>query len=304
MAWSEEGRNCCRGAQLVKGITKLLKVMLVIAAVAYLARWYQLSALLQWQPLTVPAVEQRSESDVPTTFFTVHKHAIEMLPKCLQDNFDRWRQLNPKLRLRYFSHSDRDKWIRAHTTAAQKAAFNKLPNYASKADMFRMLYQYTEGGVWIDADVPAHNLSQMSSFKAKLELFDMGRGPSFMVIGSRPGHPMIGEMLSRAEYNVNNHPTLDNVFLAGPGVFQRILTERYFSTGILPQKANIQIMKWLLPYGSMHVGSDWEFRYNFGFPQKSTRDSKDRLMCYGSAMASIGIQHWMQENEARGVAHP
>ena len=131
------------------------------------------------------------------TLFTSHKPPFEELPVCLKKNLETMRDMNPDLTFVYFSDADVDAWMRANASASEIQAFDQLNVGAARADLFRIVYMFQAGGVWVDADLPALCISERSPLTARLELFDMGfKNFSYILIGCTPGHPLLRKTLA------------------------------------------------------------------------------------------------------------
>ena len=90
--------------------------------------------------------------------FTTHKFKINLLPTNLKNNINQWKILNHDFIFNYFDDLEMELWINSHLSKYELHCYNLLNSGAGKADFFRVAYIYYEGGIWIDADLPAFNI--------------------------------------------------------------------------------------------------------------------------------------------------
>ena len=95
--------------------------------------------------------------------FTSHKNKLEMCPTNLKNNLNKWKSCNPTYRFEYYDDHEMRNWMMRHVTKQTFENFDSLNTGAGKADLFRICKLYHDGGVWVDADLPAFDITQQKS---------------------------------------------------------------------------------------------------------------------------------------------
>lgn len=217
------------------------------------------------------------------TLFTSHKPPFEELPVCLKKNLETMRDMNPDLTFVYFSDADVDAWMRANASASEIQAFDQLNVGAARADLFRIVYMFQAGGVWVDADLTALCISERSPMSARLELFDMGfKNFSYILIGCTPGHPLLRKTLDMIVERVCGTESLMTVSMTGPHVLQDAFKIMY--------KRNSDTQE----FGLFHSGTLHEFRYSSG------KCGNVKIACYNDAMREMNVHRWQAVQDPRG----
>ena len=98
------------------------------------------------------------ESKKKIKLFTTHKFQINLLPTNLKNNINQWKILNTNFIFNYFDDLEMELWINSNLSKYELHCYNLLNSGAGKADLFRVAYIYYEGGIWIDADLPAFDI--------------------------------------------------------------------------------------------------------------------------------------------------
>jgi len=147
----------------------------------------------------------------------------QSLPADVAVYCDSWRSLNPDCAYRLFSSVEARAFLRRHDMTRVLGAYDRAPEPAMKADLFRLAFLHACGGYWADADDRCvAPLSQLDSAPYDLILSqeDMGSiGNNFLA--AAPRHPLIAAALTAATEAVENGDS-DMVWLStGPGVMTR-----------------------------------------------------------------------------------
>ena len=96
------------------------------------------------------------------TIFTSHKFSIDECPPNLKQNLEKWRLLNSTYNFKYYDDRSMNLWMETNTDKRTYKLYNKLNSGAGQADLFRVCHLYKNGGIWVDADLPAFNIEDMS----------------------------------------------------------------------------------------------------------------------------------------------
>lgn len=97
------------------------------------------------------------------TIFTSHKRELSECPKMLRENLTQWKMLNGGYCFKYYSDEDMHEWMLRHTNKVTFDNFSSLNSGAGKADMFRICKLLHDGGIWVDADLPAFDIDKSKS---------------------------------------------------------------------------------------------------------------------------------------------
>jgi mannosyltransferase OCH1-like enzyme len=138
--------------------------------------------------------------------------------------------LNPNYKMELFDDDDMDRWIINNCDQQICEAYNKLFVGAAKADLWRYLILYKNGGLYLDIDSIIHKsldeLIQIDDSAIISREANVGYFMQWMLIFEKE-HPILKLTIDKCIYNINNPNTTDVVFLTGPGVFTEAINETY-----------------------------------------------------------------------------
>ena len=97
-----------------------------------------------------------------TAIFTSHKLSLDECPPNLKKNLGLWDSLNPSYDFKYYNDEEMKTWMKESTSEETFALFSRLNTGAGRADMFRICHLHIDGGVWVDADLPAFDINKQS----------------------------------------------------------------------------------------------------------------------------------------------
>ena len=138
--------------------------------------------------------------------------------------------LNPNYKMELFDDDDMDTWIQTNCAENVYNAYNKLHVGAAKADLWRYLILYKNGGVYLDMDsVINRSLDELIQTDDSAIISREGNKGYFMqwMLIFEKHHPILKSTIEKCIYNINNPKTTDVVFLTGPGVFTEAINEEY-----------------------------------------------------------------------------
>jgi len=229
-----------------------------------------------------------------TLFFTFESPDVNSLPTRMAANVDRWRAANPDYSLKYYGAARRAEYVEQHGDAAAPglgAVFRASKNGAARADLWRTLVLFVEGGVAIDIDVlpDARPLSFHVRPDDEALLSDTVCSMNMMAL--RAGHPFLRAVLERAvaSFEAGKRGTQE---LCGPTAYRAV--------------AELVLVD--LPRSFLEGGNapDGVYRTREGAavrvaPQLAGQDSYDG---YQEDLASLNIKHWtVTEMETRYEGH-
>lgn len=158
------------------------------------------------------------------TWKTKHLHPqIEKIKQDIQN-------LNPTYKMELFDDDDMDRWIKTNCDKQTRQAYDKLYVGAAKADLWRYLILYQNGGIYLDMDSIIHkSLDELIQIDDSAIISREGNKGYFMqwMLIFEKRHPILKSTIDKCIYNINNPNTTDVVFLTGPGVFTEAINETY-----------------------------------------------------------------------------
>jgi len=137
----------------------------------------------------------------------------ESMPAGLIAAHKSWADMNPGYDIRYFDLEQARRYLQQHFHAVFLRAFDCLPAFASKSDLFRMTLLYREGGWHTDwkqvclEQYVLQNITEAADFYADYDLWESGdyfkhKCVQNAFIGSKPRHPNIAKMLEMQLINI------------------------------------------------------------------------------------------------------
>jgi len=139
-------------------------------------------------------------------------------------------KLNPTYKMELFDDDDMDTWIKMNWSKHVYDTYSKLHVGAAKADLWRYLILYKNGGVYLDMDSiinrPLDELIQIDDSAIISREGNEGYFMQWMLIFEKE-HPILRATIDKCINNINNPNTKDVVFLTGPGVFTEAINEAY-----------------------------------------------------------------------------
>jgi mannosyltransferase OCH1-like enzyme len=144
-------------------------------------------------------------------------------------------QRNPTYTFLLFDDADMDTWIRDHTSKEIQACYAQLAVGAAKADLWRYLVLYEEGGIYLDIDsylpVPFDVLITATDEAAVSRERNLGLFLQWF-IAFKKGHAVLKHCIDIVIGNIQSKATHNVGYLTGPGPFTQAINDRY--TELLP----------------------------------------------------------------------
>ena len=137
----------------------------------------------------------------------------DSMPAGLTAAHTSWKEMNPGYDIRYYDLEQARRYLRQHFNPVFLRAFDCLPAFAAKSDLFRMTLLYREGGWHSDwkqvclEKYVLQNITETTDFYAD---YDMWESHDFFkhkcvqnaFVGSKPKHPIIETMLEMILINI------------------------------------------------------------------------------------------------------
>jgi mannosyltransferase OCH1-like enzyme len=172
---------------------------------------------------------------IPKVIYQTWKTKI--LDNNIQNVINRIQNINPDYEIKLFDDDDIDIWIKNNfEDELIYNTYKKIKVGAGRADFWRYLILYINGGVYLDID---------SDIKKPLNLLikpedqaiisrEKNNSTNFFVqwcLMFSPKHPILLRAINLCIFNINNKTTTDLVKLTGPAVFTSavnyVLKQRY-----------------------------------------------------------------------------
>ncbi|MBO7298385.1 MAG: hypothetical protein J6V41_01075 [Kiritimatiellae bacterium] len=171
--------------------------------------------------------EPKTNSDIPRKIWQTN-----FTEKCsfpLWINYLRNRCLSKDFEHHFFGNEDCEKFILTYGSEKIINAYKKLSDGAAKADLWRLVVLYEEGGVYMDMDASLFRpLSKIIENRDYVFLWDRKRFSNFFM-ATKAKNPLIKEFIDEVVYRIENsgQNKYGSVFyLTGPGAIDRVLDEK------------------------------------------------------------------------------
>jgi Exostosin family/Capsular polysaccharide synthesis protein len=167
--------------------------------------------------------------------FTSHKNSIDKCPQGLRNNIEQWRKLNNSYRFKYFTDEEMDDWMIRHSDKRTYNNYQSLNSGAGKADLFRICKLYYEGGIWVDADLPAFDINQhkpnfrqlIHSNNSVLIRNRKCDNPRYTIIASKSGSDLMYHQIQYINNNIERATKTNKyqvtIHITGPFVLHKLL---------------------------------------------------------------------------------
>jgi mannosyltransferase OCH1-like enzyme len=156
--------------------------------------------------------------NIPKKIIQTYRYDFENLDDVIKYNIEIMRKINPEYVYTYFSDEDCNRWIKENCDDEIFKIYNSIKIPVSKADLFRYLYIYQEGGIYLDIKssivYPIDYILQHKSetilshwistpYREKLN-YELGEFQNWFLIYPK-NHPIIKETIDRVIYNLKNY---------------------------------------------------------------------------------------------------
>ena len=152
---------------------------------------------------------------------------IPKLPEPMRDAMDTFKHHNPDYKHKLYSGNECEEYIKNHFDKEILDTYLKLKPYSFRADLFRFLVVYNEGGWYSDSKQVCYEpLDKLNSLKKEFYVsIDAPINPNCLFtafFGAVPKHPIMKKCIDIIVFNVNhNHYGQDCLYVTGPGVFMQ-----------------------------------------------------------------------------------
>jgi len=224
--------------------------------------------------------------------FTSHKKSLDECPSGLRSNIEGWRDLNKSYRFKYYTDEQMDDWMLRHLDERTYTNYESLNSGAGKADMFRICKLYYDGGIWVDADLPAFDINDAKpNFKQLLHvnksLIIRNRkcdNPRYTLLASKMGSDLMYHQIQYINKNIetakktNKHQT--TIHVTGPFVLHKLLciTQKLKKIEDLPLNSRLKVGNTSFMYIDDIV------------PERSTYELENTYRGYLEDLSKMGVK--------------
>lgn len=148
-------------------------------------------------------LEKHDDSKIPKKI--IQSFSSKLITEGIRKNIDNWIDMNPKYSYLYFDESDIVNYIKKYYTKRHLKAFYSIEAGAGRADFFRYLYLFNEGGFWIDITIVCMKpLDQIVSNDTDLFLvYDVEPKNIYnAIMGFPKNHPIMKECIEKCIENI------------------------------------------------------------------------------------------------------
>jgi len=152
---------------------------------------------------------------------------IPKIPKHMKDAMDTFKHHNPDYKHNLYSGNECEEYIKKHYDEEMLEMYLKFKPFAFRADLFRLLVIYNEGGWYSDSkEVCYEPFDKLNSLEKELYIaIDAPINPNCIIngfFGAVPKHPVIKKYIDTILFNIKNrHYGIDCLYVTGPGVFMQ-----------------------------------------------------------------------------------
>lgn len=151
---------------------------------------------------------------------------IPLLPKPMKEAMNTFKEKNPEYEHKLYSGKDCEKYIKKHFDEKILKTYLKLKPYSYRADLFRFLVVYNEGGWYSDSkQVCYQSIDKLQIGRDFVVSLDASINPNCLFtafFGSVPKHPILKKCIDMIVFNVEHeHYGLDCLYPTGPGLFMQ-----------------------------------------------------------------------------------
>lgn len=162
---------------------------------------------------------------IPKQIFQTWK--THTLPKPIQDCVNKMLQLNPTYSYKLFDDNEMKEYIATNFDEKINLAYSKLNVGAARADLWRYLILYKEGGIYLDIDSVLYSSLDTLIKTDDTAIISRERNPDIFLqwcMIFQAGHPILKLTIEKCVYNILNETTCDILYLTGPRVFSESIT--------------------------------------------------------------------------------
>ena len=220
--------------------------------------------------------------------------------KTIPDNILYFRKkilnLNPDYKYYLYDDNDMENFVKNNYDQLTYNNFKKLKVPTAKADFWRYLILYKNGGIYLDMDSTIDiNLNDLiNNYDDAIISKEKNKGQfiQWCLIFNK-NHPILKETINLVNYNINNNLFTDDILnLTGPGVFTKALQNVHYKN--YNEKLNWNDKS----YNKFYNKNGFNYRiFGFDFNNKLTfkNNKLDKLL--NKQKKEHKLRYWKQERQ-------
>jgi mannosyltransferase OCH1-like enzyme len=153
----------------------------------------------------------------------------KQIPYLVQRDINKMKKLNKEYEYHFYDDDDIIRFIKSNYSNDIYEAYSKLTVGASKADFFRYLVLYKEGGIYLDLDSAIYkNLDDLIEGRSAVISREEKSGHflQWMLCFAKE-HPLLKELIKNVKENIMKNSSKDIIYLTGPGVYTQTIDDFY-----------------------------------------------------------------------------
>lgn len=163
---------------------------------------------------------------IPKKIFQTWKY--KELPFPIAQSIQNMIAYNPEYEYKLFDDNDMLEYIKTHFDEDIQRAYLKLNVGAAKADFWRYLILYREGGIYLDIDSVLYSPLNTLIKETDKAIISREKNPDIFLqwcMIFEQNHPILKRTIDKCVYNILNETTTDIMYLTGPRVFSQAIQE-------------------------------------------------------------------------------
>ena len=176
------------------------------------------------------------------------------IPEPIKKHIDKMRSIHPSYKYNFYDDDDIDDYLKKNATRREIQAYNKLSIGAEKADFFRYIILYYDGGIYVDLDSAIiKNIDKLIKNKSAIITREENSGLFVQwCLMFSPKHPILKKTIELCVDNINSEKYNNNIHSkTGPMVYSNVIKNILNSKKIYnidDKSINNKLKKYKNPY--------------------------------------------------------
>lgn len=167
------------------------------------------------------------------------------LPESIKKTIDEMQKINSNYTYHLFDDFDMDKFVKNNFDEEIYNCYTMLNIGAAKADLWRYLILYKNGGVYLDVDSIIHGKLDNILYD-DCAVISREKNPNKYVqwcLMFPAKHPILKLCIDKCIQNIKNNTTNDILYLTGPEVYSSAVNEYFFQNVYYKSDEELNIQK-------------------------------------------------------------
>lgn len=196
---------------------------------------------------------------------------VKTLPQPIQASVDSMIAMNPGYDYRLYDDGDMHRYVEGFSDSTLSRCFNSLKVGAAKADLWRYLVLYKEGGVYLDVDSVIHSSLDPLILDDGCCVISRENNPGKFVqwcLMFPPRHPILKRCIDACVENISSGKRVSVLSMTGPVVYSDSVN-RHFGNERVFYKSDEEINSMKTSTGVRIYGTDYGGYAAFAHPNKA-----------------------------------